>query len=66
MVKARVLAFINHLGRAYERGDEIEVDPATAYQLVAAGVIAIATAPAPAASAAVKANGPLIPPKGKP
>jgi hypothetical protein len=57
MVKAKVLAPILHLGRTYDKGAEIEVDHATASQLVAAGVIAIATSPAPAAVAAVKANG---------
>jgi hypothetical protein len=64
MVRARVLAPILHLGRTYEKGAEIEVDHATAHQLVAAGVIAIATAPAPAAVAAVKATGPVAP-KGR-
>lgn len=63
MVKAKVLAPITHLGRWYEKGDMIEVDPPTAHQLVAAGVIAVAIAPAPAAAAAVKATGPLVPPK---
>lgn len=61
MVKAKVLAPILHLGRPYEKGDEIEVDYATAPQLVAAGVIAIATAPAPPAAAAVRTSGPLVP-----
>lgn len=41
MVKAKVTAPITHLGRAYAVGDAIEVDPPTAHQLVAAGVIAI-------------------------
>lgn len=61
MVKAKVLSALTHLGRYYEKGDAIEVDPGTAHQLVAAGVIAIGTAPAPAAVASVKASGPVFP-----
>ncbi len=48
MVTAKVLAPITHLGRHYAVGQAIEVDPSTAHQLVAAGVIAIEL-PAPAA-----------------
>lgn len=53
MVKAKVLAPINHLGRNYAKGDSIEVDHGTAHQLVAAGVIAVVpeTPAAPAAAA---------------
>jgi hypothetical protein len=59
MIKAKVLSPIDHLGRTYAVGDEIDVDPATAYQLVAANVIAVPTAPAPDAQAAAKAAPPL-------
>lgn len=65
MVKAKVLAPITHLGRPYSLGDMIEVDHPTAHQLVAAGVIAVATAPAPDAQAAAKGALPTTPPKGR-
>jgi hypothetical protein len=54
MIKARVLYPILHLGKTYDVGDEIYVDSPTAHQLVAARVIAVATAPAPDAQAVVK------------
>lgn len=58
MVKARVIAPITHLGRAYAKGDPIEVDPGTAHQLVAAGVIALDPPPAaPVAKPAPPAKG---------
>lgn len=65
MIKAKVLSPICHLNRTYEKGDLIEVDQSTANQLVAAGVIVIATAPAPPAVAAVRASGPQVAPKGR-
>lgn len=61
MVKAKVLQPITHLGILYTVGDAIEVDHPTANQLVAAGVIAVAVSPAPDATAAVRATGPVIP-----
>jgi hypothetical protein len=65
MVKAKVLQPITHLGILYTVGDVIEVDYATAHQLVGAGVIVVPVAPAPDATAAVRASGPVLP-KAKP
>lgn len=65
MVRGKVLQSITHLGRLYTVGDPIEVDYATAHQLVAAGVITVAVSPAPDAAAAVRASGPVVP-KAKP
>jgi hypothetical protein len=65
MVKAKVLQAITHLGVLYTRGDEITVDHATANQLIAAGCITVPVAPSPDAAAAVRASGPIAPPKAK-
>jgi hypothetical protein len=61
MVKAKVLQPITHLGVLYTVGDAIEVDYATAHQLIAAGVIVMPVTPAPDATAAVRASGPATP-----
>lgn len=59
MVKGKVIAPITHLGRSYAKGDVIEVDHGTAYQLVAAGVMSVETenTPAPGKPAVAPAKG---------
>lgn len=45
-MRYRVTSPIMHLGRVYSKGDAIELDPATAYQLVAAKVVELVPEPA--------------------
>lgn len=59
-----VLQPITHCGRPYAKGETLEVDAATAFQLVAAGVIC-AEREAPAPAKPVKPVAPAAAPKGR-
>lgn len=45
-MRHRVISPITHLGRAYAKGDLIELQPFEAYQLIAAKVVELVPEPA--------------------
>lgn len=58
---------ISHLGRNYAAGDAIELDPGTAYQLVAAGCVKETPPPVPVqhpAQSTLRGPAPAVDKKG--
>jgi hypothetical protein len=62
-IKVKVLQALTHCGKPYAKGDEFEVDPGTAFQLVQSGMVI--PVPVPVAAEPVKPVAPVSSTKGR-